>query len=240
MAGRTVRWLTWAVVVLALLGFGLYLALGLSGPRVSGPAAFSPDDAVWVLGQAAYAIVGAIVASRRPKLSIGWLFCVAGLLGLVERVSPHALLCMRSSTPQGRPTAVRPPGCRRLSGIPTLDDPPKTVSSEHRHRAVPRDDLQDHRPGRRRGVVWQRRPLEALYPVIYLDALVVKVKDGAHARNKAAHIAVGVDVECGGGLRRLRLGPARVLRPAVGVQPPGAWLYESTFGGDDQIVRIGM
>jgi putative transposase len=44
-------------------------------------------------------------------------------------------------------------------------------------------------------VAWQRRPLEALYPVIYLDALVVKVRDGGHVRNKAAHIAVGVDIE---------------------------------------------
>lgn len=44
-------------------------------------------------------------------------------------------------------------------------------------------------------LAWQRRPLEALYPVIYLDALVVKVRDGAHVRNKAAHIAVGVDME---------------------------------------------
>jgi putative transposase len=43
--------------------------------------------------------------------------------------------------------------------------------------------------------VWQRRPLEPLYPVIYLDALVVKVRDGAHVRNKAAHIAVGVDMD---------------------------------------------
>ena len=33
MAGRTVKWLTWAVVPLALLGFGVYLALGLSGPE---------------------------------------------------------------------------------------------------------------------------------------------------------------------------------------------------------------
>jgi putative transposase len=31
--------------------------------------------------------------------------------------------------------------------------------------------------------------------VIYLDALVVKVRDGAHVRNKAAHIAIGVDLE---------------------------------------------
>lgn len=42
---------------------------------------------------------------------------------------------------------------------------------------------------------WQRRPLEPLYPVVYLDALVVKVRDGAHVRNKAAHIAVGVDMD---------------------------------------------
>ncbi len=41
---------------------------------------------------------------------------------------------------------------------------------------------------------WQNRPLEPLYPVIYLDALVVKVKDGAHVRNKHAHIAIGVDM----------------------------------------------
>ena len=44
-------------------------------------------------------------------------------------------------------------------------------------------------------LAWQNRPLEALYPVIYLDALVVKVKDGAHVKNKPAHIAVGVDRE---------------------------------------------
>jgi putative transposase len=44
-------------------------------------------------------------------------------------------------------------------------------------------------------LAWQARPLESLYPVIYLDALVVKVRDGAHVINKAAHIAVGVDME---------------------------------------------
>jgi transposase-like protein len=44
-------------------------------------------------------------------------------------------------------------------------------------------------------MAWQVRPLEAFYPVIYLDAIVVKVRDGAHVRNKAAHIAVGVDMD---------------------------------------------
>ena len=42
---------------------------------------------------------------------------------------------------------------------------------------------------------WQSRPLEAFYPVVYLDALVVKVLDGPRVSNKSAHIAVGVDVE---------------------------------------------
>jgi putative transposase len=44
-------------------------------------------------------------------------------------------------------------------------------------------------------LAWQQRPLEALYPVIYLDALIVKVRDGGHVRNKAAHIAIGVDFD---------------------------------------------
>jgi putative transposase len=42
---------------------------------------------------------------------------------------------------------------------------------------------------------WQSRPLEAFYPVIYLDALVVKIRDGAHVANRSAHIAVGVDMD---------------------------------------------
>jgi putative transposase len=42
---------------------------------------------------------------------------------------------------------------------------------------------------------WQHRPLEEIYPIVYLDALVVKVRDGHQVRNRAAHIAVGVDLD---------------------------------------------
>ncbi len=42
---------------------------------------------------------------------------------------------------------------------------------------------------------WQIRPLDAVYPVIYLDAIVCKVRHEGAVRNKAAHIAIGVDVE---------------------------------------------
>lgn len=95
MAGRAVRGLAWLVVPLALLSYGVYLALGLSSPPVEGTADFTLDYAVWVLGQALFAIVGAVVASRRPELPIGWLFCAAGLLGvgvgIAARLAVHAL-----------------------------------------------------------------------------------------------------------------------------------------------------
>jgi putative transposase len=43
--------------------------------------------------------------------------------------------------------------------------------------------------------VWQTRPLDEVYPIIYVDALMVKVRDGAHVRNKAAYLVVGVDLD---------------------------------------------
>ena len=42
---------------------------------------------------------------------------------------------------------------------------------------------------------WQCRPLEEVYPILYMDALRVKVRDGAHVVNKAIHIAMGVNLE---------------------------------------------
>ena len=38
-------------------------------------------------------------------------------------------------------------------------------------------------------------PLEAIYPVVFVDALVAKVKDGGAVRNKAVNIAVGIGCE---------------------------------------------
>lgn len=42
---------------------------------------------------------------------------------------------------------------------------------------------------------WQNRPLDAVYPIIYIDALVVKVRTDGTVINRAAYLAVGVDVE---------------------------------------------
>jgi putative transposase len=42
---------------------------------------------------------------------------------------------------------------------------------------------------------WQARPLEDVYPILFLDALIVKIRDGGAVRNKACYVAVGVDLE---------------------------------------------
>ncbi len=103
------------------------------------------------------------------------------------------------------PTLV-PKGARRIGGLDdmiislyaggmTLRDIQfhlaSTIGTEVSHETISKivDEISDE------VLSWQRRPLEPLYPVIYLDAMIVKVKDGGHTRNKAAHIAVGVDMD---------------------------------------------
>lgn len=42
---------------------------------------------------------------------------------------------------------------------------------------------------------WQNRPLEPLYPIIYLDALMVKMRHEGRVSNRAVHVALGVDLD---------------------------------------------
>lgn len=42
---------------------------------------------------------------------------------------------------------------------------------------------------------WQRRPLSAIYPIVYLDALVIKLRRDNKVENIPVHIAMGVDLE---------------------------------------------
>ena len=44
-------------------------------------------------------------------------------------------------------------------------------------------------------VEWQSRPLDAVYPIIYLDCLVVKVRQDKKVINKAIYLALGVNME---------------------------------------------
>ena len=42
---------------------------------------------------------------------------------------------------------------------------------------------------------WQSRPLDAVYPIVYLDAIVVKVRADSHVVNRPVYIALGVDLD---------------------------------------------
>jgi len=42
---------------------------------------------------------------------------------------------------------------------------------------------------------WQTRPIDAVYPIVYIDAIVVKIREGGTVDNRAAHLAIGVDVD---------------------------------------------
>jgi putative transposase len=42
---------------------------------------------------------------------------------------------------------------------------------------------------------WQTRPLDEVYPIVYVDCLMVKVRDGGQVRNKACYLVVGVGVD---------------------------------------------
>src|SRR6476660_9327965 len=42
---------------------------------------------------------------------------------------------------------------------------------------------------------WQQRPLDAVYPLVFFDAIRVKIRDEGMVRNKAIHIALGVRAE---------------------------------------------
>jgi putative transposase len=44
-------------------------------------------------------------------------------------------------------------------------------------------------------IAWQNRPLDKIYPILYLDALVVKVKENNQIINKSLYLAIAVNLE---------------------------------------------
>jgi putative transposase len=42
---------------------------------------------------------------------------------------------------------------------------------------------------------WQNRPLDSLYPIVYLDCIVVKARHGGSVINKAVFLALGINTE---------------------------------------------
>jgi transposase-like protein len=56
-------------------------------------------------------------------------------------------------------------------------------------------------------LAWQNRPLERVYPVLLIDAIVVKVR-GSQVANRPVYVAIGVDLEGERDVLGLWLGPS--------------------------------
>jgi transposase-like protein len=50
---------------------------------------------------------------------------------------------------------------------------------------------------------WQSRPLESVYPIVYVDCLVVNVRENQRVINKALYLVLAVNLE--GQKERLRM-----------------------------------
>lgn len=42
--------------------------------------------------------------------------------------------------------------------------------------------------------LWQSRPLEPLYPIVFLDAIRVKIRDQGQVKNKAVYVAIAINI----------------------------------------------
>ena len=42
---------------------------------------------------------------------------------------------------------------------------------------------------------WQSRPLDPIYPIVYLDCIVVKIRQDKQVINKAIYLALGVNID---------------------------------------------
>jgi putative transposase len=62
---------------------------------------------------------------------------------------------------------------------------------------------------------WQPRPLDSVWPVVFIDALMVKIRDGV-VTNRAVYVAIGVD--CDGQKQVLGLW----VGPTTGALPPSS------------------
>jgi transposase-like protein len=85
---------------------------------------------------------------------------------------------------------------RRLSGIDEIVLSPTAKGLTTGEIAADFDDVygatvsKDHRQGDREMTDRCNRPLEAVYPVVFIDAIHVKIRDG-QVTNRPSYVAIG-------------------------------------------------
>ena len=73
-------------------------------------------------------------------------------------------------------------GCRRAPTFATAITASRSVVTRSRGSPTPLEDV----------IAWRTRPLEAVYPIVYFDALMVKVREDRSVHNRACYLALGV------------------------------------------------
>ena len=42
---------------------------------------------------------------------------------------------------------------------------------------------------------WQNRSIDEIYPIVFFDAVRMKIRDEGRVVNKAAYLAIGIDID---------------------------------------------
>jgi hypothetical protein len=116
----------------------------------------------------------------------------------LSQKKPHALSCStREREPLGWAATQNNLGFvllrlgERESGTASLEEAViafRAALEERIREHVPLECLDEVRE-------WQNRPLDAVYPVVFFDALRVKIRDESVVKNKAVYLALALDCE---------------------------------------------
>jgi hypothetical protein len=102
MKGRAASWVAWSLAALAVLFTVVHVTLWTLAEPVPG--------AVDTRGEAglpiAFAVVGALIVTRRPDNRMGWLFCAGVVLALVPALDAYALYALAARPAAGLPGAT--------------------------------------------------------------------------------------------------------------------------------------
>lgn len=64
---------------------------------------------------------------------------------------------------------------------------------------------------------WQNRPLEAVYPIVYLDAIYLKARNAGRVENRAVYLALGINMQGNKELMGLWLGESEGAKFWLGI-----------------------
>ena len=99
---------------------------------------------------------------------------------------------VRSASAASRGSTTRSSRCTRAAVDARYGGAPR---GDLRREGRPRPDLEGDRRGDGRRREWAKRPLEDIYPIVFLDCMVLKIREGGSVQRRALYLALGVTLE---------------------------------------------